>query len=86
MTSEELRADLSIKIRQIIADDMGTEIDHVHEHSRIIDDLGADSLDTVEIVMEIEDEFDIGTILDADAEKWITVKDVIDFVHYKMEN
>jgi acyl carrier protein len=58
---------------------MGTSRDKIHEKTSFINDLGADSLDTVELVMEFEDEFDIN-IPDEDAEKIQTVGDAITYI------
>ncbi|MEI6856532.1 acyl carrier protein [Psychrilyobacter sp.] len=67
------------KIKEVIVDQLGVDVDQVTLEANFIDDLGADSLDTVELIMAFEEEFDI-EIPDADAEKIKTVKDVVDFV------
>ena len=66
------------KIKKIIIDQLGIEEDTVKENSSFIDDLGADSLDIVELIMAFEEEFDI-EIADEDAEK---IKVVADVIHY----
>jgi len=66
------------KIEKIIVDQLGIEEDTVKENSSFIDDLGADSLDIVELIMAFEEEFDI-EIADEDAEK---IKVVADVIHY----
>jgi len=66
------------KIKKIIVDQLGIEEDTVKENSSFIDDLGADSLDIVELIMAFEEEFDI-EIADEDAEK---IKVVADVIHY----
>ena len=67
------------KIKQIIVDELGVDEAEVTENARFIEDLGADSLDLVELVMRFEEEFDI-EIPDEDAEKIITVKDAIEYI------
>jgi acyl carrier protein len=64
------------RVKDIIVDQLGVDPDEVKSESHFIDDLGADSLDTVELVMAFEEEFNI-EIKDEDAEKIQTVKDVI---------
>ena len=71
--------DISSKVKKIVADHLGIEEAKVTEESSFIDDLGADSLDTVELVMAFEEEFDC-EIPDDAAEKIQTVKDAIDFL------
>lgn len=67
------------KVKEIIVDQLGVEVKEVTQEASFIEDLGADSLDTVELVMAFEEEFDI-EIPDEDAEKIITVKDAISYV------
>ncbi len=67
------------KVKQIIMEQLGVEEEQVEDTASIIDDLGADSLDIVELVMAFEEAFDI-EIPDGDAEKITTVKDAIDYV------
>ncbi|MGB6128727.1 MULTISPECIES: acyl carrier protein [Psychrilyobacter] len=67
------------KIKEVIVDQLGVDADQVTLEANFIDDLGADSLDTVELIMAFEEEFDI-EIPDADAEKIKTVQDVVNFV------
>ena len=64
------------KIKSIVVDQLGVDEDQVTEDASFVDDLGADSLDTVELIMAFEEEFDI-EIPDEDAQKIKTVKDVI---------
>ena len=68
-----------LKVREVIADLLGVEIDTVQPDSHFIDDLGADSLDLVELMMAMEDKFGV-SISDEEAEKMATVKDAINFV------
>ena len=67
------------KIKKIIVDHLGVDADKVTDEASFIDDLGADSLDTVELVMAFEEEFG-AEISDSEAEKILTVGDAIKFV------
>ena len=67
------------KVRQIIMEQLGVTAEQVTLEASFIDDLGADSLDTVELVMALEEEFDI-EIPDEDAEKLRTVQDALDYL------
>ena len=70
------------KIKSIVADQLGVDEDQVTEDASFVDDLGADSLDTVELIMAFEEEFDV-EIPDEDAQKIKTVKDVIEYIESK---
>ena len=70
------------KIKSIVVDQLGVDEDQVTEDASFVDDLGADSLDTVELIMAFEEEFDIG-IPDEDAQKIKTVKDVMEYIEAK---
>jgi acyl carrier protein len=70
------------KIKEIIIDQLGVESDEVILEASFIDDLGADSLDIVELIMAFEEEFDL-EIPDEDAEKIKLVKDVVDYLQDK---
>ncbi|MDO5088472.1 MAG: acyl carrier protein [Leptotrichiaceae bacterium] len=70
------------KIKSIVVEQLGVDEDQVTEDASFIDDLGADSLDTVELIMAFEEEFDI-EIPDEDAQKIKTVKDVIEYIESK---
>ena len=74
--------DVSSKVKKIVADHLGIDEGKVTDESSFIDDLGADSLDTVELVMAFEEEFEC-EIPDDAAEKIQTVKDAIDFIKSK---
>ena len=67
------------KIKEIIVEQLGVAETSVTMEASFIDDLGADSLDIVELVMALEEEFDI-EIPDADAEKVVTVGDVVEYI------
>ena len=67
------------KVRKIIVDQLGVSSEEVTLEASFIDDLGADSLDTVELVMALEEEFDM-EIPDEEAEKIVTVGDAIDYI------
>jgi acyl carrier protein len=67
------------KVKAIIAEQLGVDIEQVKPETSFVDDLGADSLDTVELVMALEEEFGI-EIPDEEAEKISTVQDAIDYV------
>ena len=73
---------LDPKIKKIIEDQLGVESDKVKPEASFIDDLGADSLDIVELVMAMEEEFDM-EIPDEDAEKLKTVQDVMEYIQNK---
>ena len=68
------------KVRGIVVKQLGLSADEVNNESSFIDDLGADSLDTVELVMSLEEEFDI-EISDDEAENILTVQAAIDHVN-----
>ena len=67
------------KVREIIVEQLGVTPEQITPEASFIDDLGADSLDTVELVMEFEDEFDM-SIPDEEAEKIQTVGAAIDYI------
>ena len=67
------------KVKQIIVEQLGVDEGEVTQNASFVDDLGADSLDTVELVMAFEEAFDI-EIPDEDAEKIRTVKDAVEYI------
>lgn len=75
---------LEDKVKEIIVEQLGIDEKEVTAEASFIDDLGADSLDTVELVMAFEEEFDI-EIPDEDAEKITTVQDAIDYIRQHTE-
>lgn len=72
-------ASVEERVKAIIVDQLGVNESDVNADSHFVDDLGADSLDTVELVMKFEEDFDI-EIPDEDAEKIQTVQDAIDYI------
>ncbi len=71
------------KVKQIIAEKLGVGEEKITPQASFVDDLGADSLDQVELIMAFEDEFDL-EIPDEDAEKMKTVKDALDYLDSKL--
>ena len=67
------------KVKKIIAEKLSVDLEEVVPEASFVDDLGADSLDLVELIMSMEEEFDI-EISDEDAEKLVTVKDAIEYI------
>ncbi len=72
-------ADIEQKVKDIIVEQLSVSADQVTTDAKFIDDLGADSLDTVELVMAFEEEFEV-EVPDEDAEKLQSVKDVITYI------
>ncbi|HSR69722.1 MAG TPA: acyl carrier protein [Acidobacteriota bacterium] len=72
-------ASVEDKVKEIIVEQLGVSDGDVKPEASFVDDLGADSLDTVELVMKFEEDFDI-EIPDEDAEKIQTVKDAVDYI------
>ena len=70
------------KVKKIIAEKLGVDLDEVVPSASFVDDLGADSLDLVELIMSMEEEFDID-IPDEDAEKILTVQDAIEYTRQR---
>jgi acyl carrier protein len=68
------------QVKKIIAEKLSVELEEVVPEASFVDDLGADSLDLVELIMSMEEEFDTD-ISDEDAEQITTVKDAIDYIH-----
>lgn len=82
MSTEGKKVSLQPKVMKIIEEQLGVDPDRVKPESSFIDDLGADSLDIVELVMAMEEEFEI-EIPDDDAEKLRTVQDVMKYLQSK---
>jgi len=69
-------------IKEVVVEQLSVSADEVKEDAKFVEDLGADSLDVVELVMALEEKFDI-EIPDDEAEKIATVKDVVDYIESK---
>ena len=67
------------RVKKIVSDQLGKGIDEINSDSSFVEDLGADSLDTVELVMAFEEEFEI-EIPDEEAEKIATVEDAVNYI------
>jgi acyl carrier protein len=76
-------SELESKVKQIIAEKLGVSEDKVTTQASFVDDLGADSLDQVELIMAFEDAFDV-EIPDEDAEKLKSVKDAFEYLSTKV--
>ena len=72
------------KVKSIIAEQLGVKVEEIKPESSFVDDLGADSLDTVELVMALEEEFGI-EIPDEDAEKMTAVGDALKYIEEKVK-
>ena len=77
-------SDIEQRVRKIVSEQLGTDSDKIKNTSSFIDDLGADSLDTVELVMALEEEFDT-EIPDDEAEKITTVQQAIDYINKNLK-
>ena len=75
-------SDVSEKVKSIVAEQLGVKIEEVKDEAKFIDDLGADSLDTVELVMALEEEFG-AEIPDEEAEKLTTVGEAVKYIEDK---
>ncbi len=76
-------SDIEQRVKQAVAEQLSINVDEISNDASFMDDLGADSLDLVELVMALENEFDI-TIPDEDSEKIVTVQSAIDYVNAKL--
>lgn len=74
-----MAASIEARVKKIVVEQLGVKEDEVKNSASFVDDLGADSLDTVELVMALEEEFDC-EIKDEEAEKITTVQQAIDFI------
>lgn len=77
-----IMSDIAESVKKIVIEHLGVDAAKVTDNASFIDDLGADSLDTVELVMAFEEEFSV-EIPDDAAEKIVTVKDAVDFITQK---
>jgi acyl carrier protein len=78
------KAEIEAKVKQAIVDKLGVEESKVTAEAHFINDLGADSLDTVELIMKFEEEFSI-KIPDEDAEKIAKVDDAVNYIEIKLK-
>ena len=76
--------DITAKVKELIVEKLGVEESEIVPAARFIEDLGADSLDTVELIMKFEDEFNM-EIPESEAEKLRTVQDAIDYIEKNMK-
>lgn len=74
-----MAASIEDRVKKIVIEQLGAKEDEVKNDASFVDDLGADSLDTVELVMALEEEFDV-EIKDEEAEKITTIQEAIDFI------
>ncbi len=81
--SADMAADTSSRVRKIIVERLGVDEEDVTSEASFVDDLGADSLDTVELVMAFEEAFDV-QIPDEDAEKILTVQNAVDYIKQRL--
>lgn len=78
------RDEILEKVREIVSEQMGVDKNEINMETSFVNDLNADSLDTVELVMELEDEFDM-SIPDEEAEKLQTVGSAVEFIEKQIE-
>ena len=76
--------EIETRVKKIVVEQLGVKEEEVTVDASFVDDLGADSLDTVELVMALEEEFET-EIPDEDAEKIITIKDAVNYIVSRME-
>ncbi|HHX15505.1 MAG TPA: acyl carrier protein [Fibrobacter sp.] len=77
-----MNEELIKKVTDVVVEKLGVKAEDVTLDSTFVNDLGADSLDRVELVMALEDEFDL-EIMDSDSEKFLKVSDVVSFIESK---
>lgn len=73
------RSEVTKRVLNVVSENLGAPLDKIEESSHVQEDLGADSLDVVELVMALEEEFEM-EITDEDAEKLMTIKEIVDFI------
>lgn len=76
--------EIETRVKKIVVEQLGVKEEEVSSESSFVDDLGADSLDTVELVMALEEEFET-EIPDEEAEKMVTIKDAVDYIKNRMD-
>ncbi|PVX61272.1 acyl carrier protein [Paraburkholderia unamae] len=79
----EVKSNVAEKIREILATQYCTTVDELRDDTRLVEELGGDSLDRIELVMAVEDEYDI-EIPDEDLDKFTTVQSIIEYVQSKV--
>ena len=79
-----LREEIEARVKKIVIEQLGVKEDEVTTAASFVEDLGADSLDTVELVMALEEEFEC-EIPDEDAEKIITIQDAVNYIVARLE-
>jgi acyl carrier protein len=79
------RTEITDKLREIVADQMDVSMDAIHDETNFVTDLGADALDAVEILMTVEDEFEL-SISNDEAEHIRTFSEAVDFIAEKFTN
>jgi acyl carrier protein len=77
-------SEIETRVKKIVVEQLGVKEDEITVDASFVDDLGADSLDTVELVMALEEEFET-EIPDEDAEKIITIKDAVKYIVERMQ-
>ena len=77
-------SEIEARVKKIVVEQLGVKEEELTTDASFVDDLGADSLDTVELVMALEEEFET-EIPDEDAEKIITIKDAVNYIVERME-
>ncbi len=76
--------EIEARVKKIVVEQLGVKEEEITTDASFVDDLGADSLDTVELVMALEEEFET-EIPDDDAEKIVTIKDAVNYIVDRME-
>lgn len=76
--------EIETRVKKIVVEQLGVKEEEVTQDASFVDDLGADSLDTVELVMALEEEFET-EIPDEDAEKIVTIRDAVNYIVARME-
>lgn len=74
-------SDVLSRVQTVVAEKLGKDVAEITSEKKFQDDLGADSLDLTELVMALEEEFDIDEISDEDSEKFVTVQNVVDYIN-----
>ncbi len=77
-------SEVEVRVKEAVAEQLGLKVEEINNDASFMDDLGADSLDLVELVMSFENDFDI-TIPDEDSSKLTTVQSAIDYVKSKKD-